>query len=128
MEKLYKISTNLSESEIDEAKSHFDFDDEKLVKSVEYDIFIDVIEDDGTVSYVACNDYNLDLILSLFKKHSIFYELEDVTIPFLRGQIDVDKIYDYLAENLTIDDVLDKITEMGINSLSDLDRKILDSI
>ena len=128
MEKVYKIHTTLTEKTSKEIESKFEKEDRDLVSYVNHDIYIDVIENDGLISiYIACSDSNLKKILSLFYKYSVKFTIEDITTSFLRGSEKVEDVefQKYLAENLSIDDVLDKISEMGIDSLSDIDRKVL---
>ena len=64
----------------------------------------------------------MNLVIWLVK-----YKVEDIKKLFLYGQVKIeDKDFQiFLKENLDIDTILDKINEIGINSLTNLDKEIL---
>jgi hypothetical protein len=76
---------------------------------------------------MVCDKDVIDFIVNLFNENAVSYKVEDITKLFLYGQVEIeDKDFqNFLKENLDIDTILDKINEIGINSLTDLDKKIL---
>jgi hypothetical protein len=76
---------------------------------------------------MICDKEVIDFIVNLFHENKVKYKVEDITKLFLYGQVKIeDKDFQiFLKENLDIDTILDKINEIGINSLTNLDKEIL---
>lgn len=76
-------------------------------------------------------------ICAVLEKYGFELKVIDITNDLIKGEIDkkypeVDLLTPGLFENFrldetSIDDVLDKISEKGIESLDDIDRKVLKS-
>lgn len=87
--------------------------------------------------FVRLNDYKVSIISDVFTKHGFEFEILDVTEEVIKGNIQKEypevealtpQIFeDFRHENTTIDDVLDKINETGIDSLDEIDKMILKS-
>jgi hypothetical protein len=125
---VYKLKTGLTQEDLDKLQNSMDESDFILINSVEDKVLnADIIEDGFVSSYMICSEKILDLLKSIFYKYEVTFSVQDITKLFLYGQVDVDDIYfqNYLQENLDIDTILDKISEVGIDSLSDLDKDIL---
>ena len=125
---VYKIKTGLTESQQDKLNSSLDDSDLMLIDSLEDQVLnVDVLEDGLVSSYMICSEDVLNKICSLFYKYELKFKVQDITKLFLYGQVSVDDVdfQNYLSENLDIDTILDKINEVGIESLSDLDKEIL---
>lgn len=125
---VYKLKTGLTQEDLDKLQNSMDESDFILINSVEDRVLnADIIEDGFVSSYMICSEKILDLLKSIFYKYEVTFSVQDITKLFLYGQIDVDDVYfqNYLQENLDIDTILDKISEVGIDSLSDLDKDIL---
>ncbi len=88
---------------------------------------MDVVENGLVSSYMICSERVLEEVCSLFYKYEVKFKVQDITKLFLYGQVSIedDDFQKYLTENLDIDTILDKINEVGINSLSSLDKEIL---
>jgi hypothetical protein len=126
---VYKISSNLTESENDRIYNSLSRENKKKISELN-DIVLnnDVIDEFGHItSYMVCDKDVIDFIVNLFNENAVNYKVEDITKLFLYGQVKIeDKDFqNFLKENLDIDTILDKINEIGINSLTDLDKKIL---
>jgi hypothetical protein len=126
---VYKISSNLTESENDRIYNSLSRENKKKISELN-DIVLnnDVIDEFGHItSYMVCDKDVIDFIVNLFNENAVSYKVEDITKLFLYGQVEIeDKDFqNFLKENLDIDTILDKINEIGINSLTDLDKKIL---
>ena len=128
--RIYKISTDLTEERDVYLKSNLTREEEKKIFRYFEDgnISYDLVGEGGTItSYFMCIKEVLDYVTSLFYKYEVKFHINDITNDFLLGKVNIDdeSFNNYLKENLNIDLVLDKINELGINSLTDLDKEIL---
>lgn len=90
---------------------------------------------DNEDMFIRLLDYKVAEVCNILEKHGFSFNVEDVTLDVIRGKIqkkypEVHKLTPYLFEdfridNTTIDDVLDKINETGIESLDKIDKFIL---
>ena len=127
---VYKISTNLTESEAYKIYNSFTREDNKKISDFNDGGVLnsDIIDEFGHMaSYMICDKEVVDFLVNLFHKNKVKYKVEDIKKLFLYGQVKIeDKDFqNFLKENLDIDTILDKINEIGINSLTDLDKEIL---
>ncbi len=99
---------------------------------------LNLLELEDGVSYVIMNPYQVDKFKDLEVKTDSKYELEDISERVLFNRLEeVEKNDDVLIEEviakfqrieLTTDIVLDKIGLFGIESLTDIDREILERV
>jgi hypothetical protein len=126
---VYKISTNLTESESDKIYNSLSRENKKKISDLNEGVLNnDIFDEFGHMtSYMICDKQVVDFIVDLFHVNKVKYKVEDITKLFLYGQVKIeDKDFqNFLKENLDIDTILDKINEIGINSLTDLDKQIL---
>ena len=126
---VYKVSTNLTESESDKIYNSLSRENKKKISDLNEGVLNnDIFDKFGHMtSYMICNKEVVDFIVDLFHENKVKYKVEDITKLFLYGQVKIeDKDFqNFLKENLDIDTILDKINEIGINSLTDLDKQIL---
>lgn len=81
--------------------------------------------------------FKVQKVLDVFTKYGFEFEVTDVTSDVISGDIqkkfpEVEKLTPYMfdnfrIENTSVDDVLDKILEKGINSIDNIDKMILGS-
>ncbi len=81
--------------------------------------------------------FKVQKVLDVFTKYGFEFEVTDVTKDVISGDIqkkypEVEKLTPYMfdnfrIENTSVDDVLDKILEKGINSIDNIDKMILGS-
>ena len=81
--------------------------------------------------------FKVQKVLDVFTKYGFEFEVTDVTSDVISGDIqkkfpEVEKLTPYMfdnfrIENTSVDDVLDKILERGINSIDNIDKIILGS-
>ena len=91
-------------------------------------------EESHDILYTFLNDFKNEELSKLFEKHKVLIHFSDITKDVLK-KINLNKslssgefkpLFDeFISENLTIDFILDKINEVGIESLTDFDYKIL---
>ncbi len=125
---VYKINTGLTQDQIDKLNDSLDSSDMTLIETLEDQVLnVDVVENGLVSSYMICSERVLEEVCSLFYKYEVKFKVQDITKLFLYGQVSIedDDFQKYLTENLDIDTILDKINEVGINSLSSLDKEIL---
>jgi len=87
--------------------------------------------------FVRLSESKVKSLCSVFEKYGFEFNLTDITSELIKGEIckkypEVDFLTPGLFENFRIDetsvnDVLDKISEKGIASLDDIDKRILKS-
>jgi hypothetical protein len=128
--KIYKILTDLTEKKDEYLKSNLTREEEKIIFRYFEDgnISYDLVGEDGIItSYLMCSEEVLDYTISLFYKYEVKFVISDITNDFLIGKVNInDKDFqNYLLENLDIDTILDKINEFGIESLTEVDKSIL---
>ena len=124
------ILYTLSESEIHKIKIIYD-----KIRFVEY------VKDNFNCMFCIVNDYDIDDLSKLYDTLSVKFKMEDLTKKVIlcddintsylseRG-FDVSKeinnlIKDFYKENVTADDILDKINIKGIKSITKIDKLIL---
>lgn len=125
---VFKIKTGITQEQQNILNSSLDDSDMALIDSLEDQVLnVDVLEDGLVSSYMICSEDVLNKICSLFYKYELKFSVQDITKLFLYGQVSIEDVdfQKYLTENLDIDIILDKINEVGIESLSSLDKKIL---
>lgn len=89
----------------------------------------------GDVMYALMDELDVANMNEVSAIVGFRYELIDVTKEAINGEIEELKTYEtlkelienFLRKNLTINMVLDKINEKGIDSLNDVDREILNN-
>lgn len=144
--KFLNIKTKLYQIDIDEITFNMSMNDAELLNHI-YSNF-DYVEytdsDEFECMFCSIDDYNLSKILDFYNKFEINYEVIDLTkevffdisFPIIyenQYKIDVTRdIINLISEfkfNYTdVDVVLDKINEMGIKSLTDFDKSVLEKI
>lgn len=131
--KIYKISIT---SEIDEDNDDFNhpiYEDFTKILDLDENKYIGFA--DSKTIFTRLLDYKFKLFCGILSKYGIEFDIEDVTSSVIKGDIqkqypDVEKLTphifeDFRYDNTSIDDVLDKINEKGINSIDDIDKNIL---
>jgi hypothetical protein len=127
------ILYTLSESEIHKIKIIYD-----KIRFVEY------VKSNFNCMFCIVNDYDIDDLSKLYNTLSVKFKMEDITRKVLLGDdintsylsergFDVSKeinnlIKDFYKENVTSDDILDKINLKGIKSITKIDKLILSEI
>ncbi len=90
-----------------------------------------------TAMYASMTDPQIKQLFSEFLKQEIKFSYEDITKEILFGnsiKLEDEQLNNnlqaiisvFIDENLDADVVLDKISEMGINAITELDRKVLE--
>jgi hypothetical protein len=129
---VYKINTELTKNEAEELYKNLTFQEIEDLEG--YDMKAYDVEINGKMSsYVITTRYVLTRIILFFRQKNLDFTYEDITDDVLFSQIkfhddDFNKnIDDFINENITVDHILDKINQFGIESLTDSDRKKLEN-
>ena len=126
--RVYKIYTGLTEDQFSDLSNMLDDSEVYMVETLHDQVLnVDIVENGLVSSYLICDEKCLNFIVSLLYKYEVKFKLKDITKIFLYGQVTVDDVdfQNFLKESLDIDTILDKINEVGIESLTDLDKEIL---
>jgi len=88
-------------------------------------------EDEGSFIVGLFTDEYISTMTSIFKKYEIKFRIIDVTSQYIKTSIismfksQEDRIKSFIINNVSIDDVLDKINESGMSSLNEMDYIVL---
>jgi hypothetical protein len=88
-------------------------------------------EDEGSFIVGLFTDEYISTMTSIFKKYEIKFRIIDVTSQYVKTSIismfksQEDRIKSFIINNVSIDDVLDKINESGMSSLNEMDYIVL---
>lgn len=90
------------------------------------------VELDELSALIVTSRGDINLYFELLDKSGVNYTTEDVTSLYFKNKLRsfvpedvVNKFDQILNESLSVDDVLDKISESGIDSLNDVDKMVL---
>jgi hypothetical protein len=143
--KLIKIITTHTQGEIDEILVNMSKYHIKILSNL-YSTFnyVEFINEYNFVSMFCVVDDNIiDKLKDNYNSLSISFKFEDITkdvllcnkirTNFLEDGVDVsdsinDLINSFYLDNITIDDILDKISVKGIKSINDVDKVLLESV
>jgi hypothetical protein len=113
----------------------------ELLDPYDYDYMATITEDDIDV-FVCCFDYDkIKLMENILTEYNILVSCQDITDDLIKFNIpnEVSKIMedhpenkwiveDFILFNLDLDNVLDKISESGLESLNKIEKRFLNSI
>lgn len=132
--KIYLLKFSKKPSDIeDEDFSHPLYEDLSLSLDKKDHKYIGFAENEDM--FIRLLDYKVDKVCRILRKHGFSFNIEDVTESVIRGKVqkeypEVHKLTPYLfedfrMENTSLDDILDKINETGMDSLDKIDKSIL---
>lgn len=129
---VYRIDTNLTKKESEDIYKNLTYDEIEDIES--FNMNACDVEINGVMSsfIITTRDVLVKIILFL-RQNQIDFSYEDISDEVLFGQMSFESvefqesINDFIRENITIDTVLDKINQYGIENLSEFDKKFLDN-
>lgn len=142
--KFYKVTTKHTQFEINEIILNMTTAEVEYIKEL-YDSLsiVEYTDSDGfECMYAILNDVYLSRILDTYESYSLKYKISDITKDVINDDIEinyknefgksvrveiVNLIKKFKKKYVSKDDILDKILEKGMNSLSKEDLKILKS-
>ena len=126
--KVFQIKTDLTNETHQKKFSYFDEEDKKITELLNDQLVVfDVLENSFFTSYLLCENDVLEKLKYLFYKYEIKFIINDVTELFLWGKIKIDDedFQKFLENSLSMDLILDKINEFGLNSLNEIELEYL---
>ena len=124
---------------IDRGGSVFSQEERDLMEEFDENLqYIELEDDDNWIDPTIgiFSEEFLDFIKSMCEKYEVKYKITDITDEhiysssafeeFLNKYSDKKKdIENYILYNTSVDDILDKINKFGIDSITEIDKKIL---
>ena len=137
--KFIKIETEHTMAQLDSiSDSILGVDSNILVDIYNKHDYINLKNDIGNTCTYIIIDSKLDELIKIYNKYNIKFIAYDITKEVLFNLVKSDGfVYDsfinkfidnYINNNIDVDVVLDKINELGINSLNERDNSVLKNI
>ena len=82
-----------------------------------------VLDEKGSYVIGLFTDEYVDMITSIFRKYDVKFSIIDVTAQFVKTNIF--RIKPFVLSNITVNDVLDKISKSGMESLNEIDYIVI---
>jgi len=145
MTKVYKIKFNKSSFELNDDYERLSDYEKDIISELNTDSFFDYEDElDNYVCFVITTPTELDRYLKILRNNLIEHESSDLSKPVLKNEINLEVLEDkldsnnyfkydffmddlesWIYDNLEIDIVLDRITEVGMDSLKDVEKNFL---
>lgn len=145
MTKVYKIKFNKSSFELNDDYERLSDYEKDIISELNTESFFDYEDElDNYVCFVITTPTELDRYLKILRNNLIEHESSDLSKPVLKNEINLELLegkldsnnyfkYDFfmddleswIYDNLEIDIVLDRITEVGMDSLKDVEKNFL---
>jgi hypothetical protein len=145
MTKVYKIKFNKSSFELSDDYERLSDYEKDIISELNTESFFDYEDElDNYVCFVITTPTELDRYLKILRNNLIEHESSDLSKPVLKSEINLELLEDkldsnnyfkydffindletWIYDNLEIDIVLDRITEVGMNSLKDVEKNFL---
>jgi len=145
MTRVYKIKFSKSTFELNDDYERLSDYEKDIISELNTESFFDYEDElDNYTCYVITTPTELDRYLKILKNNLIEYECSDLSKKVLNNQINLELLEDkldsnnyfkydffmddlesWIYDNLEIDIVLDRITEVGMDSLKDVEKNFL---
>ena len=145
MTKVYKIKFDKSSFELNDDYERLSDYEKDIISELNTESFFDYEDElDNYVCFVITKTNELYKYLKILKHNLIEHEYSDLSKPVLKNEINLEMLEDKLDSNnyfkydlfmddleswiygnLEIDIVLDRITEVGMDSLKDVEKNFL---
>ena len=143
--RVYKVKYLKSSLELNEDYDRLSDYEKDIISELNTESFFDYEDElDNYVCYVITTPTELDRYLKILRNNLIEHESSDLSKPVLKNEINLELLegkldsnnyfkYDFfmddleswIYDNLEIDIVLDRITEVGMDSLKDVEKNFL---
>jgi hypothetical protein len=145
MTKVYKIKFTKSSFELNDDYERLSDYEKDAISELNAESFFDYEDElDNYVCYIIATPIELDRYIKILKNNLIEHDYKDLSKSVLRNEINLEYLEDkldsqnyfkydffmddlnsWIYDNLEIDIVLDRITEVGMNSLKDVEKNFL---
>ena len=120
-------------------------EDKKKLSAINISSLIDIDDENGYECYIICEDKDIEKYKKILNSNKISYICNNISKKVISGEINLEKyikqkldsinkqyykefiksVNVFITNNLTLDNILDKITDSGIKSLTKLEKKYL---
>jgi hypothetical protein len=144
---IYKLSFSLSSFQLnDEYEKLSDYEKERI-SELDADSFFDYEENDKYICFIITTPEEMKKYISILSNNLIWVEPVDISLDVLSFKIDliddlgskisplssikfsffIDDVEDWILDNLEIDMVLDRISDVGIKNLKQVEKDFLNN-
>jgi hypothetical protein len=127
---VYRIDTELTKEQSDKIVNSLSILEIERLES--YNLKAFDTEVNGRVSsYIITDRYVLTRIIIFLRNRNINFSYENITNKVLFNEVIfedddfIKEIDDFIKQNITLNDILDKISYLGVDSLTEIDKKNL---
>ena len=127
---VYRIDTKLTKDQSDKIVDSLSVLEIERLEG--YNLKAFDIEVNGRVSsYIITDRYVLTRIIIFLRSRRINFSYENITNKVFFNEVNFEddnftkEIEDFIKQNITLDDILDKISYLGVDSLTEIDKKKL---
>lgn len=145
MNRIYKVSFSKSSFElVDDYDKLSDIDKERI-SDLDAVAFFDFDDEVGYKFFIIVDSIEFEFYSKVLDENLIQHKIEDLSDEILKGKLDVEKyvskfvstlntikfsffvddLNEWIYENLDIDLILDRITEVGMNDLRKVEKNFL---
>jgi hypothetical protein len=128
---VWKLITDIDPDRADSIRDEVTYKEDALLNSLVENGQIynwDLIEDGKITPFFICDEKVLNILNGIFHKYGSEFEYINITEEFLMGEYEIpdEDFIAYREQNLTEDIIYSKIIYHGVDSLTELDKRILD--
>ena len=146
MPSVFKIKLDKNSDFLNDDYDRLDEYEKEVISTIDVESFFDYDDDNDKYTCILITTHiEIDKYISILNNNLIKYELKDISKSILKGKIDVgyllkDKylptsqikfnifmegINYWTMENIDIDTVLDRISEVGMKNLKEVEKEFL---
>ena len=142
---IFMIKFSKPSGELTKEYNNMNVEDKKKLSSINISSLIDIDDENGYECYIICEEEDIEKYKKILKMNKISYICDNISKKVISGEINLEKYIKqkldninkqyykefivsvnlFIINNLTLDNILDKITVSGIKSLTKLEKKYL---
>lgn len=142
---VYRIEFTKSSLELNEDYDRLSEHEKEWISQLDAESFFDYDSEDGYICYVITSPMEIKKYLEILSNNFIKNKFEDLSKLILNHKIDlseelrnyismsnsikwsffIEDLEDWISQNLDIDSVLDRISEVGMDSLTKVEKEFL---
>lgn len=142
---VYKVEFEKSTFDLNEEYDRMSEHDKDVISDLDTESFFDYEENDHYNCYLITSPIELEKYSKILNNYIILHNITELSTNILNGSIDIemetelkidetnsykhdffiDDINNWILDNLEIDMILDRINDVGINSLRDIENIFL---
>jgi hypothetical protein len=127
----YKFSIYETEERLKYIEDNFSEEEKEQIRNIDCLTFDERISKYENISYIYADEKNINSIVEILYYNEVKFKYSEITQAILTEEYKFkDKEFrklqiDYIENNIKLDDILDKIKNKGIDSLSELELNYL---